>query len=422
MLDHAGMTAIELGVRTSLLRLAAVGVATTLLTGGLASTALARAGASRARHHHAALGHVAAPKSVTAPLRFGIYPGGGVGTVGPAGPTRPELAAQRLAALGQLRGTRPFVVHLYTSYTGGGQAATIDPGVLAQIQQYTASGFAVELVLAYRPSAGADVAGFAAFVRSAARQLGLNPGVVALQITNEANQGGAPNASDGYYAGARDALIQGVIAAKDETVRDGFGQLKIGFNWAYATDQASGADFWSYLGQRGGAAFVGALDWVGVDSYPGTWGPQLASSDLATGVSSAIGSVLKSMRSRYLPLAGIPQRVAIHFSEAGYPTGPTRSYADQATALQAIVTAVNKARGAYNVTDLRWFDLRDSNSSSTSFEDQYGLMRDDYTPKPAFAVYQSLIAQLGGTQATARAASTHRSSRTRATRRHRRSH
>jgi hypothetical protein len=358
---------------------------------------------------------------VSAPLRFGIYPGGGVGTVGPAGPTRPELPAQRLAALGQLRGTRPFVVHLYASYTGGGQAATIEPGVLQQIQQYTARGFAVELVLAYRPSDGADVTGFTAFARSAVRELGSNPGVVALQITNEANQGGAPNASDGYYAGAKDALIQGVIAAKDESVRDGFGQLKIGFNWAYATDRSGGAAFWSYLGQRGGAAFVKALDWVGVDSYPGTWGPTLPSSDLATGVSGAIRSVLQSMRARYLPLARIPQRVPIHVSESGYPTGPHRSDGDQATVLQAIVTAVSDARSAYNVTDLRWFDLRDNNSSSTSFEDQYGLMRDDYTPKAAFAVYQSLIAQLG-TQPTARAPSTQHHSRARPTRRHRHGH
>jgi hypothetical protein len=127
------------------------------------------------------------------------------------------------------------------------------------------------------------------------------------------------------------------------------------------------------------------------------------------------------MRARYLPLARIPQRVPIHVSESGYPTGPHRSDGDQATVLQAIVTAVSDARSAYNVTDLRWFDLRDNNSSSTSFEDQYGLMRDDYTPKAAFAVYQSLIAQLG-TQPTARAPSTQHHSRARPTRRHRHGH
>jgi hypothetical protein len=53
------------------------------------------------------------------------------------------------------------------------------------------------------------------------------------------------------------------------------------------------------------------------------------------------------------------------------------------------------------VTDYRWFDLRDADSASSSFEDQYGLMTDDYAPKPAFATYRSLVAKLGGPVATA---------------------
>jgi hypothetical protein len=43
---------------------------------------------------------------------------------------------------------------------------------------------------------------------------------------------------------------------------------------------------------------------------------------------------------------------------------------------------------------LRWFDLRDADSSSSSFESQYGLMRDDYSPKPAFGAYRALVARL----------------------------
>ena len=51
---------------------------------------------------------------------------------------------------------------------------------------------------------------------------------------------------------------------------------------------------------------------------------------------------------------------------------------------------------AYGVTDLRWFDLRDADSTGSSFESQYGLMRDDYSPKPAFGVYRGLVATLSG--------------------------
>ena len=98
--------------------------------------------------------------------------------------------------------------------------------------------------------------------------------------------------------------------------------------------------------------------------------------------------------STYLPLAGIPHTVPLRVSETGYPTGPGRSDAMQVTVMKAAADAVYHARGTYNITGFRWFDLRDADSSSSSFERQYGLMRDDYTPKPAFGAYRSLVASL----------------------------
>jgi hypothetical protein len=62
--------------------------------------------------------------------------------------------------------------------------------------------------------------------------------------------------------------------------------------------------------------------------------------------------------------------------------------------LAAAVQAVSDYRATYNVTGYRWFDLRDANSSSASFEDHYGLISDTYVAKPAFAVYRSLVATL----------------------------
>ena len=82
-------------------------------------------------------------------------------------------------------------------------------------------------------------------------------------------------------------------------------------------------------------------------------------------------------------------------SESGYPTGPGRTEAMQEEALRAAVQAVAKVAPAQRVTGYRWFDLRDADSSSSSFESQYGLMRDDYSPKPAFSAYRELIATLG---------------------------
>jgi hypothetical protein len=327
---------------------------------------------------------------------FGVYPGGVAGTVGPSGPVAPENPTLRMAALEQLRPAgRPFVLHLYASYTGA-NGSSAGEQVGDEIAQYSRAGFQTEVVLCYRPAGGgspADVAGFVAFVREAVRALGRVPGFVSLQVTNEANQGGSPNTSDGYYAGAADALIDGVIAAKGETRKGGFGQVKVGFNWAFATDAGQRA-FWGYLGRRGGRRFVGDLDWVGLDAYPGTWGPALGARGLAGDAAGFMDGALRALRVRYLPLAGIPRRVPLHVSETGYPTGPGRSDAMQVAAVKAVVNAVYHARGSYNVTGLRWFDLRDADSSSSSFESQYGLMRDDYSPKPAFSAYRALVAAL----------------------------
>jgi hypothetical protein len=336
-------------------------------------------------------------KSTPPPLVFGIYPGGAAGTVGPSGPVKPEDPALRLSALERLRPSgRPFVLHLYVGYSGaGGYSAEQQIG--AQIAAYGRAGFQTELVLCYRPTDGgsaADVSGFVQFVRKTVDTMGSDRGLVSLQVTDEANQGGSPNTSDGSYLGAPDALIDGVIAAKVEIRKDGRNRIKVGFNWADSADGPARA-FWQYLGRHGGRRFVDALDWVGLDAYPFTWDspPPPGKGGLGAASASFIDGVLGRLRSTYLPLAGIPRSVSLELSEIGYPTGPGRTYAMQATVLKATASAVYRARGTYNVTGYRWFDLRDADSSSSSFESQYGLMRDDYTPKSAFGVYRALVAK-----------------------------
>ena len=62
--------------------------------------------------------------------------------------------------------------------------------------------------------------------------------MVALSITNEANLPGSPNTSDGFYTGVRDALVQGVIAARAEADRLGRPDLALGFSYAYRNTPA----------------------------------------------------------------------------------------------------------------------------------------------------------------------------------------
>jgi hypothetical protein len=330
-----------------------------------------------------------------APIVFGIYPGGAAGTVGPGGRTIAEDPELRLAALEQLRGHRPFVLHLYDAYTRPADAEAVPAELAAQIAAYTAAGFGIELVLTYRPAAAAgDVDGFTGFVRARVRQLAANARVVGLQVTNEANVAGAPDAADGAYPGAKDALVRGVIAAKAQARRRrGGARLKIGFNWAYQHGPAEAA-FFSYLRAAGGRGFARSVDWVGVDAYPGTWGPELAPGDLAAAVRAATIDAMRTLRESLLPRAGL-SRAALHFSESGYPTGPGRTEEDQQRVMRATVQAIADARETYGVTDYRWFDLRDADSAGDSFESRYGITRDDYGAKAAFFTYRDLIARLG---------------------------
>ncbi|HEY4828517.1 MAG TPA: hypothetical protein VIH85_17210 [Solirubrobacteraceae bacterium] len=333
-------------------------------------------------------------------LTFGIYPGGAAGSVARSGPARPEDPALRLAALERLRSPgRPFVLHLYVGYTGpGGYSARDQIGT--ELAAYAAAGFQTEVAICYRPAGGgsdADVAGFVAFVRTTVESFARDPGFVSVQVTNEANVGGAPDACDGAYLGARDALIDGVIAAHEVVQANRFSGVRVGFNWAYSTEQDQEV-FWRYLGRTGGPRFTGALDWVGLDAYPFTWNspdPPASSDELAVATARWMDRALSLLRSTYLPFAGIPDTVSLQLSENGYPTGPGRTDAMQATVLRAAVTAVHQARRADNVTGYRWFDLRDADSSGPSFESGYGIMRDDYSPKPAFAVYRQLVAEFG---------------------------
>jgi hypothetical protein len=325
-------------------------------------------------------------------LRFGINPAGEAGAFGPRVEPVPDDPPRTLAALGRLRPRQGrFVVRLNRFFWSDGEAGI--QRFLALTRRYTAAGYPVELQLRYhpRPEQEGDVAGFVAWVREVVRRFGPNPLVVAAQVTNEVNLTFSPDSSDGAYRGARDALVQGVIAAKDEARRRGHRQLEIGFNWVYRMDPSTEDSFWSHLRDRGGPAFVSALDWVGLDAYPGTFFPPVEGPG---GERDGMVNAMSQLRRCFMPKAGIPDHVPIHVEENGWPTGPGRPEQRQAEAMDLMVWAVHDFRGTYNVTDYRWFDLRDHNTSSLNFQHHYGLLRDDYSPKPAFGLYQEVVEEL----------------------------
>ena len=75
---------------------------------------------------------------------------------------------------------------------------------------------------------------------------------------------------------------------------------------------------------------------------------------------------------------------------------PTTSSARSGdAAARAFARTANAYRGTYGLTDFRWFGLRDNNSHGPDFQSAFGLLRDDYTAKPAFAAYRALVARYG---------------------------
>jgi len=331
------------------------------------------------------------------PLRFGITPSGAAGQIG-ASPSDffPDDYAQILPRLAELRPLGgPFVTHVYSSWGSDGPAET------ARLQDivdgYSREGYLVELVLRYkpRPEQEGDIAGYADYIRRMVRTFGPNRRVIAFQVTNEVNLTFSGDSSDGIFRGAQDALVQGILAGDDETKKLGYEQLELGFNWFYRLDDNTERNFWEGLRDRGGPAFVAALDWIGLDAYPGTFfPPETPPGGVPADDRNAIVNALSTLRC-FARIPGIPKRVPIHVQENGYPTGPgQRTYERQAETLGRMVDAFHDFRGTYNVTDYRWFNLRDADTSSPNFQQQYGLLRSDYVPKPAFGVYRDRIARL----------------------------
>jgi hypothetical protein len=339
----------------------------------------------------------AAPRA-GAPLRFGIDPGLAGSAGGVQLPSTPDDPAKDLAAVKALAPKgRQLVVRLNRLFWSDGQSGI--NAFRAMVARYARAGFDVELQVRYHPPSGeaGDIPAWLAYVRHVVDTFGPDRHVVSMTITNEVNLTFSPNTSDGYYAGAEDALIQGIETAHSEAVRRHFKQLRFGFTYAYRFSPQGDASFFSYLGAHGGKQFRAALSFVGLDFYPGSvYPPAMAPGDTYTAELAQAAGVLRKC---FAPMAGIDPHTPIWITENGVPTGAL-SDPQQAAALRELVTAAHRYSGTFGITDYRWFNLRDSTSSGPStlvgitFSSD-GLLRDDYTAKPSFAAYRALIARLG---------------------------
>jgi hypothetical protein len=329
-------------------------------------------------------------------VRFGIGPrlAGESGTRQTVA-TVAEDPAKRDAALRRLRGDRFFAVRLNRLFMEDGAAGIRRFKVLAR--RFARQRMEVELQVRYHPAPAddGDIAKWLRYVRRVVREFGPIRAVTGLQITNEVNISYSPNTSDGAYRRATEALIEGVVAAKRESRRLGHDHQEIGFNFAWRFDAAADTAFWETLGRRGGARLRRHTDWVGLDLYPGTFTPGVLFPATIVDHGDAWLEGVAQTRDCYLPKAGFTRRVPLRIEETGYATGPGRSERVQATATAAFARQAHRFRGTYNITDFRFFGLRDNNSRGPTFQQHFGLLRDDYSEKPAFGAYRRAVARYG---------------------------
>jgi hypothetical protein len=256
-------------------------------------------------------------------------------------------------------------------------------------------GFGVESQVRYHPSdaQNGDMAAWQSYVRQVVRALAANRSLVALTITNEVNFPVSSNTSDGSFKNALDALVRGVVAARAELKKRGRPDVALGFSYAYRYLPDRDAAFWKGIGARATPAFLAALNYVGVQLYPGLVFPPVLTPGQTAG--DATLDALALVRDCYMPLAKLGRRVHLWITENGYATNLGHTEARQVSDLTSTVAAVHRYSGTLAVTDYRYFNLRDNRASGTDLFDDVGLVRADYSRKPAFGTFRRLVRRYG---------------------------
>jgi hypothetical protein len=333
------------------------------------------------------------PRASKAPhaIRFGVTPllAGTSGAV--QEPAVPEDQSQIDLALRALDPPgRRLVMRINRVFESDGQAGIAR--AIALEQHYSQLGFGVESQVRYHPAGNenGDMTAWLQYVRQATAGLAQNPALVALTITNEVNFPTSPNTSDGAYKNALDALVLGIVAAHQELIAIGRADVSLGFSYAYRYLPSSDDQFWSGIAQRATPAFRRALDYIGVQLYPGLVYPPVLAPGQSAG--DATLEALALVRGCYMPLAGLAHRVQLWITENGYATNLGHNESEQAQNLQSTVDDLYRYSGTFGVTDYRYFNLRDNVPNGADLFDDVGLLRTDYSQKPAFSTYRGVIA------------------------------
>ena len=328
-------------------------------------------------------------------IDFGITPGiAGSAGIGQGEAVPVDARAER-AALKRLEPPgRDLVLRLNRLFWDGGGRLIRKFG--RRVDRYARAGLGSEIQVRYHPPEGKEgsLRAWTRFVSKAVRRLGRRPSVSAFSITNEINFPVSPNTSDGSYPRALEAMVRGTVVAHRELRLLGRPEVELGFSVAWRYLPNSDAKLWEDLGALATPRFRRALDYVGLQVYPGLVWPPIEIPGRTAG--DEIAEALTLIRQCYMPKADLGSEVDLWVSENGYPTKPVvNTEAGQAQRLVSSVESVAAHAGDLGITDYRWFNLRDNDSDGVDLFAQVGLLRDDYSEKPAFSVYREAIERLG---------------------------
>jgi hypothetical protein len=319
-------------------------------------------------------------------LQFGIYPLSVAGTpTGLAAGPPDDYAAIRHALADLGASGVPVLPRTYVIATGPGAQQS----VRTQLDRLAERGLLHHIVLGTLHDGDLDIEWWQGLIRMVITDYG--PRLASLQITNE------PNLT--FMEGAKpyiiEALVHGVIAAKREATEKRLA-LPIGFGSVPHSEVAL-PNFWHDLRVTGGAEFANAVDFVGHNFYVDVFEEPLELADIPVQVRATLGQLRKT----HLPDAGLSASVPIRVTENGWPTGANpftgagRDERRQVHVLETVIRTVHQLRDELNISHYMLFGLRDADSSQHDLFHHFGITRDDYSPKPAFALFKALVQELG---------------------------
>jgi hypothetical protein len=315
-------------------------------------------------------------------LRFGVYMGGVSEAHHEMASGKPDVPEEINRVLDLLQGDKQFLVRTYLGFTGtDDDAQLVDMPSMPDLARYTWRGRKLDLVLSNWDRRG-NLTGWVEFVENVIARYG--PYIGCVQICEEPNLYEYPG--DGRFGLAVDSVLAGVKAARQRLKQQAL-SANVGFNAVPCDDPND--RFWREMGERMDDSFVNCLDYVGLNFYPDVAKP------LVGEMNTEVAKVVGHFREVTLREAGIPGSVPIHICENGWPTGPRRYYTRQADLIEQMVQTVYELRAKLNITHYELFALRDADTANPDPNHQFGILRDDYSPKPAFEVYRRLVAQLG---------------------------